>query len=72
VAQAQFLDCDLTAAVFSQSELAGVRLHGSNLEGLKGAIQLRTAIIDSTQLLPLALGILAALDIEINDEREVD
>jgi uncharacterized protein YjbI with pentapeptide repeats len=72
VAQAQFLDCDLTAAVFSQSELAGVRLHGSNLEGLKGAIQLRTAIIDSTQVLPLALGILAALDIEINDEREVD
>jgi uncharacterized protein YjbI with pentapeptide repeats len=72
VAQAQFLDCDLTASVFSQSELAGVRLQGSNLEGLKGAMQLRTAIIDSTQVLPLAVGILAALAIEINDEREVD
>jgi uncharacterized protein YjbI with pentapeptide repeats len=72
VAQAQFLDCDLTASEFSKSELAGVPLHGSNLEGLKGAIHLRHAIIDSTQVLPLALGLLAALGIEINDDREDD
>jgi uncharacterized protein YjbI with pentapeptide repeats len=72
VAQVQFLDCDLTASEFSKSELAGVRLHGSNLEGLKGAMHLRNAIIDSTQVLPLALGVLAALDIEINDDREDD
>lgn len=72
VAQAQFLDCDLTASEFSKSKLAGVRLHGSNLEGLKGAMHLRNAIIDSTQVLPLALGVLAALDIEINDDREAD
>jgi len=72
VAYAQFLDCDLTASEFSASELAGVRLHGSNLEGLKGAIHLRNAIVDSTQVLPLALGLLAALDIEINDDRGDD
>lgn len=72
VGQAQFLDCDLTASEFSQSELAGVRLHGSNLEGLKGALYLRTAIVDSAQVLPLALGVLAALNIEINDDRGDD
>jgi uncharacterized protein YjbI with pentapeptide repeats len=72
VAQSQFLDCDLTASEFSKSELAGVRLHGSNLEGLKGVMQLRTAIIDSTQVLPLALGLLAALGIEVNDDRGAD
>jgi uncharacterized protein YjbI with pentapeptide repeats len=72
VAQAQFLDCDLTASEFSKSELAGARLHGSNVEGLKGAVHLRTAIIDSTQVLPLALGLLAALHIEINDDRDDD
>jgi uncharacterized protein YjbI with pentapeptide repeats len=72
VAQAQFLDCDLTASEFSKSELAGVRLQGSNVEGLKGAMQLRTAVIDSTQVLPLALGLLAALNFEINDDREDD
>jgi uncharacterized protein YjbI with pentapeptide repeats len=72
VAHAQFLDCDLTASQLSQAELAGVHLHGSNLEGLKGAIHLRNAVIDSTQVLPLALGVFTALAIEINDDREVD
>jgi len=72
VAQAQFFDCDLTASELSQSKLAGVHLHGSNLEGLKGATYLRHAIIDSTQVLPLALGVFAALGIEINGDREDD
>jgi uncharacterized protein YjbI with pentapeptide repeats len=72
VSHARLLDCDLTASEFSQSKLAGVHLHGSNLEGLKGAVYLRHAIIDSTQVLPLALGVFAALDIEINDDRDVD
>lgn len=72
VAQAQFLDCDLTASEFSKSALGGVRLHGSNLEGLKGSMHLRHAIIDSTQVLPLALVVLAALGIEIDDDPEDD
>jgi uncharacterized protein YjbI with pentapeptide repeats len=72
LAHAQFLDCDLTSTQFSQAELAGVRLHGSKLEGLQGAIQLRNAIIDSTQVLPLALGVFAALDIRIDDDRGDD
>jgi uncharacterized protein YjbI with pentapeptide repeats len=72
LAHAQFLDCDLSSAQFSKAELAGVRLHGSNLEGLRGAIHLRNAIIDSTQVLPLALGVFAALDIRIDDDQEAD
>jgi uncharacterized protein YjbI with pentapeptide repeats len=72
LAHAQFLDCDLTSAQFSKAELAGVRLHGSNLEGLQGAIHLRNAIIDSTQVLPLALGVFAALEIRIDDDRGAD
>jgi uncharacterized protein YjbI with pentapeptide repeats len=70
VTHAQFLDCDLTGAEFSTSELARVHLHGSTLEGLQGALHLHNAIIDSTQVLPLALGVFGALGIEINDDRE--
>jgi uncharacterized protein YjbI with pentapeptide repeats len=69
VAHAQFLDCDLTATELSASELPGVRLHGSTLEGLKGAADLHSAVIDSSQVLPLALGIFGALGIEVDDDR---
>jgi uncharacterized protein YjbI with pentapeptide repeats len=72
VTQSQFLDCDLTATEFSQSALVGVRLHGSTLEGLKGAADLQNAVIDSTQVLPLALGVFGALGIVIDDDRGPD
>lgn len=70
VADAQYFDCDLTATELSQSDLAGVRLHGSTLEGLKGAGDLHGAVIDSGQVLPLALAMFGALGIEIDDDRE--
>lgn len=70
VTHAQFLDCNLTGVEFSQSELDRVHLHGSTLEGLRGAAHLHSAIIDSTQVLPLALGVFGALGIEINDDRD--
>jgi uncharacterized protein YjbI with pentapeptide repeats len=70
VADAQFFDCDLTATELSKSDLPGVRLHGSTLEGLKGAGDLHGAVIDSGQVLPMALGVFGALGIEIDDDRE--
>jgi uncharacterized protein YjbI with pentapeptide repeats len=52
---ARFFDCNLDAAQFSQALLPGARLHGSSVLGIKGAEYLRHVIIDSTQILHLAL-----------------
>jgi hypothetical protein len=65
-----FFDCDLSEADFSQAVLAGARLHGSSLDELKGGEYLRDIVIDSTQVLPLALRVFSALGIRIDDERE--
>jgi uncharacterized protein YjbI with pentapeptide repeats len=70
VAHIRFFDCDLTAVEFSRSELGAVRLHGSKLDGIKGSIALRSAVIDSTQVLAFALGIFAGLGITIDDARD--
>jgi uncharacterized protein YjbI with pentapeptide repeats len=63
-------DCDLTAVEFSQANLAGGRLHGSTLEGVKGARYLNGVSIDSTQIIPLAMGMFTAFGVKVNDERE--
>src|SRR5690242_888134 len=57
----RFFDCDLTSAEFSRSELVGAMLHGSTLEGLRGASYLRGATIDSAQIVPFALRLLGAM-----------
>jgi hypothetical protein len=67
---ARFFECDLTEAEFSKASTPGVRFHGSKLFDLKGAPYLDGAVIDATQVLPLALGVLAAHHITIDDERE--
>jgi uncharacterized protein YjbI with pentapeptide repeats len=66
----RFFDCDLTGAEFSKATTAGVRLHGSTLRDLKGGQYLGGAVIESSQVLSLALGVLAALQIGIDDDRE--
>jgi len=66
----RFFDCNLTGAQFSQASTPGVRFHGSVLVDLRGAQFLAGAVIDSTQVLPVALGVLSAHRIEVNDERE--
>jgi uncharacterized protein YjbI with pentapeptide repeats len=63
-----FFDSDLTRAELSQALLEKARLHGSTLEALRGAAALRGATISSAQLVPVALQVLAVLDINIDDE----
>jgi uncharacterized protein YjbI with pentapeptide repeats len=66
----RFFDCNLTGAEFSKASASGARFHGSDLSGLKGGQDLGGAVIASGQVLSLALGVLAALQIHIDDERE--
>jgi uncharacterized protein YjbI with pentapeptide repeats len=66
----RFFDCDLTGSEFSQANLDEVRFHGSNLEGLKGSQYLGGSTIGTGQVLPVALGVLAALNIRIEDDRD--
>jgi Pentapeptide repeats (9 copies) len=68
-AAARFFDCDLTEAEFSQSILPGAQFHGSTLADIKGGHYLRDIVIDSAQVLPVALGVFAGLGIRVNDER---
>jgi uncharacterized protein YjbI with pentapeptide repeats len=62
-----FADCDLSGAAFSQATLTGARFAGSRLADLRGATALAGAVIDAGQIVPLALGLFAALDITVED-----
>jgi uncharacterized protein YjbI with pentapeptide repeats len=62
-------DCDLTGAEFSQAETDGLRLHGSTLRDLKGVSALRGAVIAGDQSLEMAMALLAASGITVDDER---
>jgi hypothetical protein len=68
---ARFFDCDLTGAEFSQAVVPGARFHGSVLADIKGGEHLKNIVVDSSQVLQLALRVFAALGIEVNDERNV-
>jgi len=65
-----FFDSDLTAAELSQATLTGARLHGSSFDKVRGAEALRGTTISSAQILPVALQVLAVLEITVNDECE--
>jgi uncharacterized protein YjbI with pentapeptide repeats len=67
-----FFDCDLSGADVSQVKFPGTRFHGSLLADIKGSEYLRDIVIDSAQVLPLAQGIFAGLNIRITDDRETD
>jgi uncharacterized protein YjbI with pentapeptide repeats len=64
---AALLSCDLTAVEFSRSDLAGTHFAGSILDGITGPLDLRGIIIDASQVLPLALPLIGALGIRIDD-----
>ncbi len=66
----RFFDCDLTGADVAKANFAGCRFHGSTLFELKGSEYLRNVVIDSSQVLPLAIGVFAGLNIRVEDERE--
>ncbi len=65
----RFFDCDLTSSEFSKAHLEDVRFHGSNLLDLKGSQHLGGSTIETSQVLSVALGLLSALDIRVDDDR---
>jgi uncharacterized protein YjbI with pentapeptide repeats len=72
VEAAWFFDCDLSGADVSQVKLPGARFHGSVLSEIKGGEYLRDVVIETAQVLPLARGLFAALNIRVDDDRETD
>ena len=66
----RFFDCDLSAVEFSKADIDGACLHGSRLDGLKGAAYLKGVAIDRAQVLPLALPLYAELGIAVDEDRE--
>jgi uncharacterized protein YjbI with pentapeptide repeats len=66
----RFFDCNLSGAQFSKARTTGARFHGSTLSELKGGLALAGAVIESSQVLPVALSVLADLGIGIDDERD--
>lgn len=65
LAHTAFLGCDLRGANFQDCRLTDVDLHGSNLDGLRGALSLRGASIGIDQILPLAPSLLADAGISV-------
>jgi hypothetical protein len=67
---ARFFDCDMSGAEVSQAILPRARLHGSSLSDIKGGEYLRDVVIDTSQVLPLAVQVFRALEIRVEDERD--
>ena len=67
---ARFFDCDLTATQLTKADLGAARLHGSTIDAVVGAEHLRGVVIDSAQVLPLALRLFASFGIAVDDDRE--
>lgn len=67
---AYFFDCELSGADVSQAKLPGARFHGSILSEIKGSEYLRDVVIESAQILPLAKGVFAGLNIRVDDHRD--
>jgi uncharacterized protein YjbI with pentapeptide repeats len=63
----RFLRCDLSGADVRRVRAAGVSLHGSRLDQLRGADALRGAVIGSDQIVDLALSVFAALGVSVAD-----
>jgi uncharacterized protein YjbI with pentapeptide repeats len=61
--------CDLRGGDFSRASVQGLRLGGSKIDGLRGAMSMGGVVVAGDQVLPLALSLLGDLRIEIqNDE----
>jgi uncharacterized protein YjbI with pentapeptide repeats len=65
---ADFLHCDLRRLHVSGVAARDVRLHGSQVEGLRGAASLHGTSISFDQVLPLALGLFNELGIKVTDD----
>ena len=65
---ARLVECNLTGAQLAKSEVKGAALHGSALEGVRGAESVRGVVIGSDQILPLSLSVFTALGITVDDD----
>ena len=63
-------DCDLTDAEVSRIELTNAQLHGSTIDGLRGAHSLAPITIDEAQFPVLAAHLLAAAGVTVEDRRD--
>ncbi|MDQ2707032.1 MAG: pentapeptide repeat-containing protein [Actinomycetota bacterium] len=63
-----FLRCDLREAILDNSDLAGTRLHGSELDGVRSPLALRSCLISGEQQVTVGALLLAALDIAVTDD----
>jgi uncharacterized protein YjbI with pentapeptide repeats len=61
------LDCDLTGADFSKATTSALALHGSTVDDVKGAVNLRGAIAGN-QVITLALRVFASMGIVVDDD----
>jgi uncharacterized protein YjbI with pentapeptide repeats len=68
VTRSAFRRCDLTEVDVSASRFEHVSLHGSTVDRMKGADALQGCTIGSDQLVPLAVPILAARRITVDDD----
>jgi len=68
VTRTAFRRCDLREVDVTESRFQQVSLHGSSLDGLKGAASLSGCSIGSDQVVPLALPILASRSITVDDD----
>ena len=64
-----FRSCDLTGVHFSKSTLTGSHLAHSTVDRLEGADALRGASITSDLIVPVAMALLGAMAITIDDDR---
>lgn len=64
---AAFLDCDLNGIDLSNTRIAGLSLHGSTLDAIRGASALLDAglRVDADQVVPLGIALVAGLGIEV-------
>jgi uncharacterized protein YjbI with pentapeptide repeats len=60
--------CDLRGSDFSKASVPGLRLGGSNLDGVRGATSMAGVVVAGDQVLPLALSLFGDLRIEIQND----
>jgi uncharacterized protein YjbI with pentapeptide repeats len=66
-ADCAFLRCDLAEAAFDEARLERVRMHGSRLDDVRGALSLRGAQIGPDQVVTLGAALLGAVGIAVTD-----
>ena len=63
-----FEHCDLRGTDFSKASVQGLRLGGSNLDGVRGALSMGGVVVAGDQVLPLALSLFSDLRIDIEHD----